>query len=304
MEEAKEHKLCSCGHKNLLSSVQCEQCQKALSSEESKEINKSKNKKKSKNLSKDSKTDSEGKKEDKNISKNGKSKENTTKKREMDRAKSKTVSVPRMKFCTCGKRNKKMARYCVLCNRDISFEVAMTELEYECLQNGKTYDPAMEVKLEKKKKFSKNKGKQFEGQAIPHRVETNAWLNDEEEIDFSNLFNFYCRFRSIEGNFSILIEDFPFSIGRGQGPFGEYLLSKAFVSRNHAMVTLEQDGIYLKHLGNTNPTCVNQAVIYEKIRLNSGDEIAFGGNRLGEAEGKPEEMSENIAYISVEIGRK
>lgn len=284
MDSKKDTIVCSCGHVNSSTLEECEHCQLKLPiAVEGKEKKRKKEK--------------SHKKVETGVSLNDEvlGKDNGTR--------VKNVTAPKMKFCSCGKRNKKMARYCVLCSRDISYEVAMTDLEHQCMETGVPYNPSMEVKKTKKKKNSRRKFMIGQEQLLPSRVETNAWLSDGDDIDFSKLSDFYCRFHSIEGNFSILVEDFPFSIGRGQGPFGNYLMTKTFVSRNHAIVTWEQDGIYLKHLGNTNPTCINETVIYEKTKLFSGDELGFGGNRLGN-DGQYGEMDENIAYVSVEIGRK
>lgn len=286
MDSKKETTVCSCGHENPSTLEVCEHCQLKSSTLEGKVKKRKKGKEKSiKEVEQKAGLNDEVQTKEKSV-------------------KEKNVTAPKMKFCTCGKRNKKMARYCILCNRDISYEVAMTEIEHQCFETGVPYHQSMEVKKIKKKKISRKKHMIGEEQLLPSRVETNAWLSDGDDIDFSKLSDFYCRFHSIEGNFSILVEDFPFSIGRGQGPFGNYLLTKTFVSRNHAIVTWEQDGIYLKHLGNTNPTCINESVIYEKTKLFSGDELGFGGNRLGSNNGQHGEIDENIAYVSVEIGRK
>jgi hypothetical protein len=57
----------------------------------------------------------------------------------------------------------------------------------------------------------------------------------------------------------------------------EYLGNKPFVSRKHAKLTLEADGLYIENLSNTNYTYVNNRRITQKTRLSDGDEIGLGG---------------------------
>ncbi|MDY6953207.1 MAG: FHA domain-containing protein [Thermodesulfobacteriota bacterium] len=79
----------------------------------------------------------------------------------------------------------------------------------------------------------------------------------------------------------IVIEDFPFSIGRGEGRFSQYEeqfpehLKK--LSRRHARIFLKGGQPYLEDLGSTNGTFLGgQRLRDQPMPLKDGDAIAFG----------------------------
>ena len=86
------------------------------------------------------------------------------------------------------------------------------------------------------------------------------------------------------------------TIGR-ENTMSEYLSTKSYVSRSHAVVTIVNNELYIENLSNTNFTYVNNKKITEKTKLNDGDEIGLGGTNLN---GKCQEQA---AYFLVRIGQ-
>lgn len=76
---------------------------------------------------------------------------------------------------------------------------------------------------------------------------------------------------------------------------GDYLHTKGYVSRTHAKLMIDENGLYIENLSKTNPTFINNIELSEKTRLNDGDEIGFGGKVIN---GKRQEKA---AYFIVRI---
>lgn len=76
---------------------------------------------------------------------------------------------------------------------------------------------------------------------------------------------------------------------------GDYLHTKGYVSRTHAKLMIDENGLYIENLSKTNPTFINNIELSEKTRLNDGDEIGFGGKVIN---GKRQEKA---AYFIVKI---
>ncbi len=82
----------------------------------------------------------------------------------------------------------------------------------------------------------------------------------------------------------ILIEEFPFTIGRDKSPFAEMRersaemkIAVSFLSRNHAVISSEQGAVYLADLGSVNGTLLNgSAVTKEPVRVCNGDSVLIG----------------------------
>jgi hypothetical protein len=71
----------------------------------------------------------------------------------------------------------------------------------------------------------------------------------------------------------------PFLIGKKQEEV-DLCLTEKFISRIHAKIVSENDGIYLEDLNSTNGTFKNGLRMrpYEKKKLEPGDEVRFGGH--------------------------
>lgn len=83
-------------------------------------------------------------------------------------------------------------------------------------------------------------------------------------------------------------------IGKEQS-MAEYLSVKGYVSRTHAKLIIDEDGLCIENLSKTNPTFINNVEIVEKTRLHNGDEIGLGGKVIN---GKRQEKA---AYFIVRI---
>lgn len=62
----------------------------------------------------------------------------------------------------------------------------------------------------------------------------------------------------------------------GRSPSCDVLIDEAFVSGNHARLTLQGPALVLEDLGSTNGTMVNGNTIYEPVSLRDGDDIQVG----------------------------
>lgn len=82
---------------------------------------------------------------------------------------------------------------------------------------------------------------------------------------------------SLDGEYAYEIKDGTAILGR-ENEMKEYLADKAYVSRQHAKITKEDNKVYIENLSNTNFTFVNNQKITGKTELHIDDEIGLGGN--------------------------
>ena len=77
-----------------------------------------------------------------------------------------------------------------------------------------------------------------------------------------------------------ILDEFPYYIGKWREHVN-LVLQDNTVSRFHAKITKEGDGLYLTDLNSTNGTFLNQEKLApnEKRRLSPGDELAFAAKR-------------------------
>lgn len=101
----------------------------------------------------------------------------------------------------------------------------------------------------------------------------------------------YC-LTSVDGTFTITIDRQILIVGR-EAELNEYLGSKAYVSRNHAELTVIAGKVFIKNLSSTNKTFVNNEEIAndEPHALVDGDEIGLGGKVIAG------ERQDNAAYF-------
>lgn len=84
---------------------------------------------------------------------------------------------------------------------------------------------------------------------------------------------------SVDGTYIFEIEDGEALIGR-EHEMKEYLMSKPYVSRQHAKLIKEADKVFIENLSGTNYTFVNNQRIAERTELKLDDEIGLGGNEV------------------------
>ena len=101
---------------------------------------------------------------------------------------------------------------------------------------------------------------------------------------------------SLDGKFAYKMEAPQITIGR-ENTMSEYLAAKSYVSRAHAVLSLESDELFIENLSNTNFTYVNNKKITTKVKLEDGDEIGLGGTNIN---GK---CQDEAAYFLVRIGQ-
>lgn len=101
---------------------------------------------------------------------------------------------------------------------------------------------------------------------------------------------------SLDGKFAYKMGAKQITIGR-ENIMSEYLATKSYVSRAHAVLSIESDELFIENLSNTNFTYVNNKKITTKVKLEDGDEIGLGGTNLN---GK---CQAEAAYFLVRIGQ-
>ncbi len=104
---------------------------------------------------------------------------------------------------------------------------------------------------------------------------------EEEGCDESQQATCTFSLTSVDGTFSYQIEKGDITIGR-EHSLREYLSNKRYVSRSHATLTLDQDGLFVENLSQTNFTYVNNRRITGRVQLKHGDELALGGNVMND----------------------
>ncbi|MFL5244880.1 MAG: FHA domain-containing protein [Gemmataceae bacterium] len=72
----------------------------------------------------------------------------------------------------------------------------------------------------------------------------------------------------------IIIEQFPFVIGRGGDSNAQ--LPLAFISRRHCRLTASTDGVLVQDLESHNGTFVNGRKALSPLTVNNGDEVSLG----------------------------
>lgn len=100
---------------------------------------------------------------------------------------------------------------------------------------------------------------------------------------------------SLDGTFVFEIKDGEAIVGR-EHEMKEYLMSKPYVSRQHAKLIKEAGKVFIENLSGTNYTFVNNQRIAERIELKFDDEIGLGGN---EVNGKRQDEAAYLVLRSV-----
>ena len=100
---------------------------------------------------------------------------------------------------------------------------------------------------------------------------------------------------SVDGTYVFEIKDGEALIGR-EHEMKEYLMSKPYVSRQHAKPIKEADKVFIENLSGTNYTFVNNQRIVERIELKLDDEIGLGGN---EVNGKRQDEAAYLVLRSI-----
>lgn len=101
---------------------------------------------------------------------------------------------------------------------------------------------------------------------------------------------------SLDGSYKYEISEDNIIIGR-EKEMKEYLITKSYVSREHAVLSINENKLFVENLSKTNYTFINNKKINdgEKIELKDGDELQFGGLVV---DGSRQELA---AYFHIKI---
>lgn len=200
--------------------------------------------------------------------------------------------MEKYKICpSCGIKNGPILFECLKCEADLT-NIKITDEESET-----TLSNTVDIKIASPSKVfvricecgTKNSANVRKCSSCGEDISYATPIPDEETEQGSFIVS------SIDGAFSYKINDTETIIGR-ENLMSQYLQNKAFVSRNHAKITIENNDLFIENLSTTNFTFINNKKIFEKVKLNDGDELGFGGICINN------ERQEQAAYFLVRIG--
>lgn len=184
--------------------------------------------------------------------------------------------MEKFKICpVCGMHNKPNMIECLGCETDLT-SVKATDEETEKAKND-----AQEIEVSK----SQEEYVRICDCGAVNSATTKKCTECGEDIsDIAPTLNMQrneCTFvmTSVDGTYVFEIKDGEALIGR-EHEMKEYLMSKPYVSRQHAKLIKEQDKVFIENLSGTNFTFVNNKRISERTELKLNDEIGLGGNEV------------------------
>ncbi|MDO4338005.1 MAG: FHA domain-containing protein [Eubacteriales bacterium] len=208
------------------------------------------------------------------------------------------MELKKYKVCpSCGEHNKPTSLECRKCETDLTgVRVVDSEIEQRKLEKenagGKPTDSdaGNDIQLVRvceecgaENAPQARKCKQC-GEEISDILPTPVLKREEPIFSFE--------LKSVDGIFSTKIYKTLSIIGR-EADLKEYLGTKAYVSRQHAELTVVAGKVFIKNLSGTNKTFVNNEEISndEPHVLANGDEIGLGGKVIAD------ERQDNAAYF-------
>lgn len=184
--------------------------------------------------------------------------------------------MEKFKICpVCGMHNKPNMIECIGCETDLT-SVKATDEKTEKAKNDA-----------QKSEVSKLQGKYVricDCGCINAPIDRKCAECGEDISDIAPTLNMQkkeCTFvmTSVDGTFVFEIKDGESLIGR-EHEMKEYLMSKPYVSRQHAKLIKEADKVFIENLSGTNFTFVNNKRIAGRTELKLNDEIGLGGNEV------------------------
>jgi ribosomal protein L40E len=190
--------------------------------------------------------------------------------------------MEKFKICPiCGTHNKPNMIECIKCETDLTSVKATDEdiNNVDTAKSGEEYVRICECGCINPATAKKCKDC---GEVISDIAPT---LNKQEVV---------CKYvmASLDGTYVFELKEGENIVGREHG-MKDYLLNKPYVSRKHAIFTLNDGKIYVENYSGTNFTFVNNQKITEKTELKVNDEISLGGN---EVNGK---RQDGAAYLAL-----
>lgn len=184
--------------------------------------------------------------------------------------------MEKFKVCpVCGMRNKTNMIECIGCETDLT-SIKATDEEAERAKN--SGEKTEEAKLQEEYVRICDCG------CVNYATAKKCIECGEDISDIAPAMSLQkneCTFAmtSLDGTFIYEIKEGEVVIGR-EYEMRDYLVSKPYVSRQHAKLITEKNKIYIINLSGTNFTFVNNERIVEKTELKLDDEIGLGGNEI------------------------
>lgn len=200
--------------------------------------------------------------------------------------------MEKFKICpVCGMRNKPNMIECLGCETDLT-SVKATDEETEKAKN--------DVQESEVSKLQEEYVRICDCGAVNSATAKKCAECGEDISDIAPTLNEQrseCAFvmASVDGTYVFEIKDGEALIGR-EHEMKEYLMSKPYVSRQHAKLIKEASKVFIENLSGTNYTFVNNQRITEITELEIDDEIGLGGN---EVNGKRQDEAAYLVLRSI-----
>ncbi len=201
--------------------------------------------------------------------------------------------MKKYKVCPlCGRRNPPKMLECIGCEADLS-NVCIIDSEIEQRQSEESVESVTVPKMIRICDCGVanpvNVRKCINcGEAISDIVPVEDVETEENNMRYA--------FISLDGVYTYEVVAAEIVIGR-EAAMQDYLVSKPYVSRKHAMIIVRSGRLYIRNISRTNYTYVNNEKIPDgDFELRDGDEIGLGGH------GHNGSRQEEAAYFQVRAG--
>lgn len=202
--------------------------------------------------------------------------------------------MEKYKICpSCKTKNEPTLLECINCEADLTMVKIIDEETEKKLAENAAAQPAAEIKWVRVCECgAKNPPNARKCSSCGEDISDITPVSGEVEEQNASAY----ALSSLDGQYAYKMAADEVIIGR-ENIMGEYLSAKSYVSRAHAKLILEDDGLYIENMSSTNFTYVNNRKILEKTKLQDGDEVGLGGTNVN---GRRQEQA---AYFLVRSGQ-
>ena len=202
--------------------------------------------------------------------------------------------MEKYKICpSCHTKNAPNLFECVNCEADLTGVKITDEEKEEALRSLTGSEPTKQARMIRLCECgTKNPPNTRKCSACGESIIDISPTEDTEEKKSDEV---VCVLSSLDGKCAYKISDGKLTVGR-ENVMSDYLSSKSYVSRMHAIITLQDGRLFIENVSKTKNTYVNNRMIESVTELLDGDEIGLGGTSV---DGN---RQSNAAYFLVRIG--